>query len=221
MAGTPQDSRAQLNEVLRLCQAGALHDAENLCVSLVESNPRLADAWNLLATILQQREDHQQSLAAVKRAIKLRSDIPQYWLTRGNAELVLGQFSSAADSLSRATRLAPTFAEAHMRLGVCRAAQGRTKDAIASYSEALRLAPEVAEIQYRLGETLNSDLQWSAAAQFFQAAFIRDPQYALNREPGIACLRHLTPSSIPPFWRAERREGTRHRRACELDGRHR
>ncbi len=197
------DPRAQLGEVIRLCQAGALADAQTICQSLLESNPRLADAWNLLATIFQQQQQHEQSLGAAKQAIKLRPDIPPYWLTRGNAELALGQFVVAAASLSQATRLAPSFAEAHMRLGVCRAAQGRAKDAIASYGEALQLAPEVAEIHYRLAEALMSDVQWGAAAQFFQAAFVRDPQRALNREPGITCLRHLRTSAIAPFWRTE------------------
>ncbi len=180
-----------------------MHDAETACLSLVKANPGLADAWNLLATLLQQRDDHGQSLYAAKQAIKLRPDIPPYWLTRGNAELALGQFADAADSLSRATRLAPAFAEAHMRLGVCRAAQGNAKDAISSYGEALRLAPDVGEIHYRLGEALMGELQWSAATQFFQAAFVRDPQRTLNREPGINCLRHVTPSSIAPLWRSE------------------
>ncbi len=203
MPDRPPDLRAQLGEVIRLCQAGALDDAQTICQSLLKSNPRLTDAWNLLAAIFQQREEHDQSLWAAKQAIKLRSDIPAYWLTRGNAELALGQFAVAAESLARATRLAPLFAEAHMRLGVCRAAQGCAKDAIASYGEALRLAPEVAEIHYRLGEALMSEVQWGAAAQFFQAAFVRDPQRALNREPGITCLRHLRTSAIAPFWRTE------------------
>ena len=203
MADGNPDPRAQLDEVIRLCQAGALHDAELVCQGLVRSNPRLADAWNLLATILQQREEFEQSLAAAKRAVTLRSGMPPYWLTRGNAELGLGRFAAAAESLSRATRLAPNFAQAHMRLGVCRAAQGRPKDAIASYGEALRLAPEVAEIHYRLGEALAGERQWEAAAQFFQAAFVRDTQRALNREPGINCLRQIKTSSIVPFWRTE------------------
>ena len=203
MAGIPSEPRAQLNEVVRLCQIGAFDDAENLCRSITRSHPRLADAWNLLATILQQLEQHEQSLDAAKQATSLRSNLPPYWLTRGNAEITLGQFAAAVKSLSRATKLSPNFAEAHFRLGVCRAAQGRNKDAIASYREALRFAPEIAELHYRLGEALMNDLQWGAAAQFFQAAFVRDQQAELDRQPGITCLRHLVPASIPPFWRGE------------------
>ena len=203
MAVSQNQQRARFNQALQLCQNGAFDHAEELCRAILAADARHADAWNMLAATLQQLGRLDEASTSAARATDLRPDIPPYWLTRGNAELALGEFAAAEESLKRASRLAPAFAEAHFRLGLCRAAVGRFSEAIVAYGEALRLAPDVAEIHYRIAQALMNLCRWDAAMASFQEAFLRDPGVTLDRHPGMVCMRYLQFQSVPEFWQRE------------------
>lgn len=62
-----------------------------------------------------------------------------------------GNLDAAAEGFGSITKRAPTFAEAHLNLGLVREEQGRHEDAIASFREALRLKPNLRGANLFLG----------------------------------------------------------------------
>ncbi len=192
-----------LDDALRLLQAGAFAEAEQIYRQILAADPDTADAWNNLALICYQDGRLGEAAEAVERALLLRPQLPPYWLMRGNIALAQHRGDDAQESFTRAIELAPDFAEAHYRraLGYHRA--HRIDEAVAGYREAARCAPEVAEIHFQLAEALTLRFSFDDAMRAYQRAFTLDAGGELDRRGCIDCMRHLQFESLPEFWRAE------------------
>ncbi len=86
-----------------------------------------------------------------------------------SAAMRAGNLDEAAAGFAAVTKQAPTFAEAHLNLGLVREEQGRHSEAVASFEQALRLRPGLrganlflGVAQYRLNEL---DKAFSAIAK--------------------------------------------------------
>lgn len=157
----------------------------------------------MLATLLCQAGALEDAASAAEHACRLRPALPPYWLTRGNIALGLSRFDEAEEYFLHAIKLAPQFAMAHFRLGVCRAAVGLHTQAIQAFRQALCFESAPAEIHFCLAESLLYECQWGAAMQSYEAAFQRDPQNTLERLPAMECMRSLKFDAMPEFWHAE------------------
>ena len=194
---------ALLDAALKLCQAGALPQAEQIYRQVLALDADAADAWNMLALVRYQQGGLAEAAAAAERATLLRPHISPYWLTRGNIELARHRNREAQSSFGRALELNPAFAEAHYRLALSYHRERRIADAIAAYRAALRYAPDVAEIHYQLAEALILEDRWDDAMRAYQAAFARDPGGELDRRGCLDFLRYLQWDALPEFWNAE------------------
>ena len=200
---TSEEIAVMLEEALRLCQTGALTEAEQIYRQVIEADPATPDAWNNLALICYQQDRLDSAAEAAERATGLRPHIPQYWLVRGNIELAQSRNDAAQESFSRAIELAPDFAEAHYRRALGYHREYKVALSIAAYREALRLAPDVAEIHFQLAEALTLDNQWVEAMHAYEQAFARDPAGDLDRRGCLDSLRYMHWDSLPEFWVAE------------------
>ena len=197
------DVAAALEEGLRLCQAGAMEQAQAHYRSLVASHPDAPDAWNMLAVVLYQRGDLAGAGRAATSATELRPHIAPYWLMRGNIELARRLHPAAQESLSRAIALQPGFAEAHYRLGLSYMGEARFADAAAAFQGALKAAPQVAEIHWQLAEALLAQGRFEDAMRAYQQAYVRDPEWVLDRRNCFDCMGRLQFDALPVFWHAE------------------
>ena len=192
-----------LEEALRLCQAGALREAEQLYRGLLLSHPEVADAWNMLAVVLYELGELEDAWQAAVEATQRRPRLAPYWLSRGNVEMARHQQTEAQASFKHAIALEPRFAEAHYRLGLSYHTECRYGDAAAAYRNALRFAPSVPEISWRLGEALLGLGEAAAAILAFQDAFAQDPQGVLDRRGCFDCMGRMQFDSLPEFWHSE------------------
>jgi len=192
-----------LDQALRLCQAGALKQAEQIYRRIVVSHPEATDAWNMLAVVLYELGELEEAAYAALQATERRPRIAPYWLSRGNIEMARHQQGEAQASFKRAIALEPAFAEAHYRLGMSYHRDCRFGDAAAAYRDALRFAPSVPEISWRLGEALLSESDAGAAMRAFQDAFAQDPHGVLDRRGCFDWMGRMQFDSLPEFWHAE------------------
>ena len=198
-----EEIEQRLDDALRLLQAGAFTEAEQIYRQILAADPDTADAWNNLALICYQDGRLGEAAEAVEHALLLRPQIPPYWLMRGNIALARHRGDDAQESFTRAIELAPDFAEAHYRraLGYHRA--HHIDAAVADYREAARCAPDVAEIHFQLAEALTLRSSFENAMHAYQRAFVLDAGGELDRRGCIDCMRNLRFESLPEFWRAE------------------
>lgn len=192
-----------LEEALRLLQAGALEQAEQVCRRLVVSHADAPDAWNMLAVVLYQQGQLDEAARTATHATQLRPQIPPYWLTHGNIAMARHCYREAQSSFRRATEIDSGYAEAHYRLGMSYHREFRYPEAAAAYREALRRAPDVAEIHCQLAEALVSAGQFSEAMCAYQEAFKRDACGEIDRRGCLDLLSRLRFDSLPEFWNAE------------------
>ena len=98
---------------LRLFEAGAPRQAEQICRHLLMPDPAHAPALNLLGVIAHQAGQHVEAIPWIRQAISFRPDNPEFHYNLGVAQQFLGQLDEAVASSRLALRLEPDHADAH------------------------------------------------------------------------------------------------------------
>ena len=115
---------------------------------------RRPEYWSELAREQAERGQDEEALECYDRALRLKPDVPQWLIGRGNALRNLGRFATAEASLRRALQLRPESAVAHLGLGNILYSLGRVTEAQESYRTALRLQPKLPRARFLLGRAL-------------------------------------------------------------------
>jgi Tfp pilus assembly protein PilF len=134
--------------------------AEVTLAPWMSRRPIVPPAWVLHATILQSRHDFAAALAELDRALDLRPDDPQAWLTRASVLRVLGRYEESVTSCAHLREFDASIAQ--LCLQSVRALTGHLPEAYAAIatlepqrlSEAARAlrCSELAEMAERLGD---------------------------------------------------------------------
>lgn len=135
------DPAELLHEALRLHQAGRLDEAEALYAALLAAEPMHAHAWQLRGVLANQRGQHENGIAWIRRAIELSGAEPVYLSNLGSALLDADRVDEAIAALEQATTLAPDIRQAWHNLGNALAARGSLPEAAAAYRRALAILP--------------------------------------------------------------------------------
>lgn len=141
-------------EALRHHQAGALATAEPLYQRVLQAEPRHTDALHLLGVLNHQRNDNEQAIGLIDRAVKLAPEVADYHANRGIVLQRLGRLEEAEAAQRRALQRDPNHVGAHFNLGLVLAALDRLAEAAAHYAEAARLSPGLADAHLNLGAAL-------------------------------------------------------------------
>ena len=173
--GPPQN---QLNQLMEHYQSGRFDDAELLAVSITELFPKHHFSWKVLGAILAQTNRVTESLAALRKSVKLMPADPQTHNNLGNSLKRLGRFEEAESSYKEAIALKPSFFGAHNNLGITLQNQGRLDEARSSYMQAVALKPDFAEAHYNLGVTLQNLDRVDEAVESYLRAIEKKPEYA-------------------------------------------
>lgn len=159
-------SRAEINELAALLNAGRHSELESRARDLLIRRPNSGLVWKLLGVSLwAQGKD---ALDALKRATELLPDDAESHSNLGNAFRALGQLEHAVKSHGRALAIKPDYAEAHNNLGSALQDLGHLEEAMASFQRALAIKPDFALAHCNLGNVLmlqNRPLEAEASCQ--------------------------------------------------------
>jgi len=159
----------------KLCNAGRLDQAENLCRQIVKARPDLPDAHNVLAVVLHRRGQLDEAIASVRRAIKLNNTSPSYFANLGELERVKGHLDVAAAALTRAVKLNPGSAQALNNLGIVYYDRREFAKAEQSYRRSIAIDENYAEAHNNLGNALRAqNKQEEAVREYERAIDIRE-----------------------------------------------
>jgi predicted O-linked N-acetylglucosamine transferase (SPINDLY family) len=157
--------------------SGRLHDAEALYRRAVQSDPKLAEAWNDLGILYTDLGRIADAIGAYRGAIAVRPAMAEAHVNLAAALLQTGQTDHAIESCQRAISIDPAFAPAHNLLGNACYFSGRLDEAIAAYSRAIQLQPDLVDALNNLGLALHEAGQLDAAADALGRALALRPNF--------------------------------------------
>jgi tetratricopeptide (TPR) repeat protein len=178
-----------LAHALRLQQAGALPQAEQLFRQILQVAPQQIEVYMHLATLYRQRGQLDEAAASLEALLRVKPDSYPAYTNLGTLYREAGQMDRAIDCYQQALRINPNFVQAHNNLAVTLANRGRHEEALASYREALRLSPTFAEAHGNLGNLLRERDQFDEALACYDEAIRLNPSFSkAHNNRGMALL---------------------------------
>ena len=148
----------QVREALALAYArhaaGRFREAEDIGRTVIEIDPRNAQALHLVGEVALRRGDVEAALRYAGRATESQPRFAEAHNTLGAAFKAAGKADEAMKRYRTAVRLKPDFVEAHSNLGELLMSQGRFEDATIPLRKALLLNPAHVNALNNLGTAL-------------------------------------------------------------------
>lgn len=212
-ASTADDaaSKAAMEDALAHHRAGRFDDAERRYASIVECEPKNAQALTLLGTLHAQRGDYQKAIGVLGRSLAVDARQPFALNSLGNALHAVKRHREAVAAYDTAISLKPDHAAALSNRGNALRALGSLDDALQSHDKALALDPSYVDAYCARGDVLQ-DLErfqealdsYGRAADlrpnFAQAHFNKALLYQKLKAPGPAVESYDRVIAIAPDW---------------------
>ena len=173
------DLEQVLNAALARHEAGQLDLAEAGYRTVLRHDPHEPDALNLLAVILQERDDIDGSIALLTRALAIDPDFPEALANIARAHRLAGAPVAATDAARRAIALDPDLPAAHLQLGRALFDMGDDAGAAEALRRATALAPQSVDALVPLGMALIRLKDPRAADGPLTAALALNPRHWL------------------------------------------
>jgi tetratricopeptide (TPR) repeat protein len=122
----------------------------------------------------QARNDYAAAADVYKKAVKLRSDIPELWANLGLMQNAIGSYPDAIESFRRATLLKPTLYVPNLFLGIDYTHIHRGQEAIPFLVRAEAINPRDPQAPLSLGRAYLSVGNFAAAGSAFRRAVALD-----------------------------------------------
>lgn len=145
---------ALIEEALRHHQAGRLIDAERLYTTVLEMEPRHADALHLLGVLAYQAGQMDIASDLIGKAIEINPLSAAYHANLGLVNHDMERLDDALAAFDTAIRIKPKYAEAHYNRGNTLNELNRTDDALAAYNNSINIEPNFAEVHHNCGVIL-------------------------------------------------------------------
>lgn len=137
------------------------------------------------------RPDAVTELGALRRAIRLLPDVPEYRLQLADALMRLGELDSAIEECRAAIRLQQDDGRAHLQLGLLLSAKQDWHAAASALKEALRLEPNLSQAHYSLGTVHYSLGDVASAIQSYRRTLELRPHF-LDAHHHLGLLLRVT-----------------------------
>jgi tetratricopeptide (TPR) repeat protein len=187
----------QLAQGLALQKQGQLAKAQAIYEQVLQSDPEHFDALHLLAMLLSKKQEHQESLALLNRALKIKQNNAVLFYNRGNVLQRLKQFEAALASYDQALALKPDYVNAFSNRGNVLQELKQLEAALISYDRAIALKPDFADAYLNRGKALQRLKQFAEALSSYDRAIelmadqAQSEKYFVNRSALKKEMGHL------------------------------
>lgn len=147
-------------------------------MQVVAVQPDDFESWNNLGNARAATGEFDLSIAAIRRAIKLRSDVAPIRLNLASTLHDSGSVAEAIDVLRDAVAAFPEDARAWLELSGMLKQDGRDHESLEALKRAAKLDRANAETQINLGMEYLSSWSMDKAEEAFRAALAADPAHA-------------------------------------------
>jgi Tfp pilus assembly protein PilF len=201
-------------------QSGDRAGALRVYHKVVEIDPSVVAAWQMIGAINQVEGRFDLALAGYQRVLGLNPDHAEALNNMGVAFHSQGKFEEAMGCLNRAVALKPGYADAHSNLGNAIKEQGRVDEAVPLYHRALELNPLHFDALNNLGNALRVQGKLSESVAAYERALQvkpDNPQLRMSRslcwlqmgdfergwpeyEWRLKCAEFAIPAFRQPLW---------------------
>ena len=166
---------ARHNRAQALFALGRVAEARTELETVVEAQPDLHAAWNLLGSVLAAQGDAKAE-QAYRRALMLRPEHPETHYNLGVYFLERSRLDEAIACYRKAIGLRANFFPAHNNLANALRARGRGDEALAHYAQAVAIEPRFAEGWSNYGAALLEAARMDEAVPALERAVALAPQ---------------------------------------------
>lgn len=165
-----------MQQALAHHQAGRAAEAEQIYRSVLQQDPRDADALQLLGLLHHQRGQNLEAVDLISRAIAIRPD-GIFFVNLSQAQRALGRLRDSIESCRRAVQLVPRVPEAWNNLGSMLQQSGQPQEALGALQKAVELRPNFPAAYSNLGNVLVRLGRIEEAIASYSRAIEIDPNY--------------------------------------------
>ena len=178
-------------EAVDLHRTGQIKKAKNICLEILEDEPKNFDILHLLGIISFQLKDYKKSSELISQAIKVNPNDAEVYNNMAIVSKKLNQLDIAYNNYCNAIKLKPDYAEAHNSCGVILKELKKDDDAIKSFNLAIKFNKNYAEAYYNLGHIFFERKKYNEALQNFYQSYKINPKldYLLS---SIIITKHST-----------------------------
>ena len=172
----PQKAKQRyLQSGVRYIESGKYEQAILQFQNAIKLDPRFAEAFYQMSKAYLANRDAQRSFNALRQAIDLAPNRPEFHLDIGQLYVSGGMYSDAQEEASLVLSKDPSNGAAFQLLGVSLAAQLKTEQALDAFTKAVQLQPANASAYVDLGLAELSLKRYDAAEQHLRRALELDP----------------------------------------------
>ena len=144
----------------------------------IKLKPDLAEAYNNLGLIYEQRGDYNKAIENFDRAIYLNPNYAEAYSNLGLVYKQQGDYEDAIRNFDRAIYLNPNHVTSYNNRGIAYTRQGTYEKAIADFTQAIQLNPDLAEPYNNRGNTYTQRRDYDRAIEDYTRAIAVNPNYA-------------------------------------------
>ena len=163
-------------EAIDLHRTGQVKKAKDICLQILEDEPKNFDILHLLGIISFQLKDYKKSSELISEAIKINSKDAEAYNNMGIVSKKLNHLDIAYSNFSNAIKLKSDYAEAHNSCGVILKELKKEEKAIKSFELAIKFEKNYAEPYYNLGHILFERKKYNEALQNFYESYKINPK---------------------------------------------
>jgi len=167
-----------LQQALQYLQQRDLPQAATLYRTVLQHDPRHAEALHGLGVVTGRAGDPTRAVALLRQAIAQQENVPHYHCNLGYFLMRQGDCTGAVAAYETALQLNPNFVQAYFNLGVTCQEQGQLDKAEAAYQTVLRLQPDHIAAYNNLGMMFIDRGDFEAAEAILTTALRLRPDFA-------------------------------------------
>ncbi len=179
----------QLQEALRLHQAGLFQEAEQRYRHILAAHANHPDVLNLLGVLCHQTGRSQEGGGLVQQAVQINPEHFDAATNLGNILKDLGHIDNAIGCYEHALDIKPDHPIAHCNYGALLSQLGRHDAAIAHLRQALATQPNYPDAHFNLGEALERNGQPLEAIEEFMVFLNTHPHHPSAKLNLADCLK--------------------------------
>lgn len=171
-----------LKEGFSFHRKGLIARAKSTYEEIIKINPNHANALFLLGVVHAQKNNHQQAIDCIGRAIACQPDNAYFHFVLGNSLKELGKFDQAISSFDQAIALNPDYAEAYLQRGTVLHELNQFELEIWNYDQAIALnLPNTSgriDAHFKRGSAMKELKRWREALVSYDQAINLNPHHA-------------------------------------------
>ena len=167
----------EINKAINYLGQNKFSEAEEVCNQIINDNEN-SDAFHILASIKIYKQEFDESVRLVKKALEINSSNPGYYVTLGCAYSAAHKYKESIDAFKGAIKINDKIAQVHFYLGESYRKLKKYNDAISSFYKTLELSPDHIGAHMLLGCVYQEKKQFDLSVKSFKTCIDIMPEYA-------------------------------------------